>query len=68
MPQIFKRGRAADWTLDRVARLTLEEIKRLRENAERLSEPAVVALCDEALKGRRSRTPRDAAASASGER
>jgi hypothetical protein len=68
MPQIFKRGRPANWTLDRVARLTPQEIKRLRENAERLNEPAVVALCDEALKGGRSRAPRNATSSASGER
>ena len=68
MPQIiFKRGHAADWTLDRVARLTPQEIRRLRENAERLNEPAVVALCDEALKDGRSRA-RKAAASASGGR
>ena len=58
MPQIFKRGHAADWTLDRVARLSPEEIKRLRENAERLNEPEVVALCDAALKDARSRGPR----------
>lgn len=68
MPQIFKRGHAADWTLERVARLTPEEIKRLRENAERLNEPAVVALCKEALKGGESRAARKSAASASGER
>jgi ribosomal protein L34E len=67
MPQIFKRGRPANWTLDRVARLTPQEIKRLRENAERLNEPTVAALCDEALKGKRSRAPRSAAASASGD-
>ena len=68
MPQIFKSGHAAEWTLDRVARLTPQEIKRLRENAERLNEPAVVAICDEALKAGRSRVSRNATASASGNR
>lgn len=67
MPQIFKRGRAASWTLERVARLTVQEIKRLRENAERLNEPAIVALCDEALKDARAAL-RKAAVSASADR
>lgn len=68
MHPIFKRGHTPDWTLDRIARLTPQEIKRLRENAERLNEAAVVALCDEALKGGRTRAARNAAASGSGER
>ena len=67
MPQIFKRGHAADWTAERVARLSLQEIKRLRENAERLNEPAVVALCDQALKDAR-RALHKAPAPASGHR
>ena len=68
MPQIFKSGHAADWTLDRVARLTPQEIKSLRENAMRLNEPAVVTICDEALKAGRSRVSRNAAASGAGDR
>jgi len=68
VPQIFKSGYADDWTLDRVARLTPQEIKRLRENAKRLNEPAVVAICDKALKAARSRVARNASASASGDR
>ena len=56
MPQvIFKRGRAADWTLERLSKLSSQDIKRLRENAERLNEPEVMALCDQALKGARAR-------------
>ncbi len=67
MPQIFKRGRAASWTLERVARLTVQEIKRLRENAERLNEPAIVAHCDQALKDAQ-RALRKASLSASADR
>ena len=43
-------GRAAlDWTKDRIQTLSKPEVKQLRANAERLSEPEVVALCDEVL-------------------
>lgn len=37
------------WTLERIAQLTVEDIKQLRDNAQRLNEPEVVALCSEAL-------------------
>lgn len=46
---VFKRSRAAEWTAERVALLTAQEIRQLRENAERLNEPALVALCSAAL-------------------
>ena len=48
----FKRGHAEDWTAERLAQLSSQELKQLRENAERLNEPGVVALCSEALKAR----------------
>ena len=48
---VFKRSGASDWTLERIAQLTVADIKQLRENAERLNEPGVVALCSEALNG-----------------
>jgi hypothetical protein len=60
MPQVvFKRGHAADWTLERVSKLSSPEIKRLRENAERLQEPEVISLCDRALEecGRSRKSP-----------
>ncbi len=59
MPQPFKSGHAADWTLDRVSKLSAQDIKRLRDNAERLKEPEVVAVCDQALKecGRSRKSP-----------
>jgi hypothetical protein len=49
--EMVKRGRAADWTLERVAQMSVKDIKQLRENAERLNEPELAALCSAALKG-----------------
>lgn len=48
----FKNHRAGDWTLERIVRLTVLEIKQLRDNAERLMEPGIVELCTRALKER----------------
>src|SRR5689334_2751568 len=48
-------SRSEEWTLERVARLSVQEIKQLRENAERLNNASVVAVCSEAL---RASTPR----------
>lgn len=48
---VFRRGRASDWTLERIEQLSVEDIKQLRENAARLNEEAVVALCSQALDG-----------------
>jgi len=55
--QPLKRGRAADWTLERLAQMSVQDIKQLRENAERLNEPALAALCSQALKGQVVRRP-----------
>lgn len=46
---VFRRGRASDWTLERIEQLSVEDIKQLRENATRLREDAVVELCSRAL-------------------
>jgi hypothetical protein len=62
----FRRERAAEWTAERIGRMTAQEIKQLRDNAERLNEPQIVDLCTAALagqrrtqlQGRRSRTTR----------
>ena len=40
---------AEEWTLERISKLSAPEIKRLRENAERLDQAAVVERCQEAL-------------------
>jgi len=37
------------WTLERIARLSVPDIKQLRENAERLNQADVAGLCTEAL-------------------
>ena len=49
----FKSERSAEWTAERIGRMTVQEIKQLRDNAERLNEPAIAQLCSEALTGRR---------------
>lgn len=62
----FKRERAAEWTAERIGRMTAQEIKQLRDNAERLNEPQIVDMCTAALagqrrsqmQGRRNGTPR----------
>jgi len=41
-----------EWTVDRLGRMTVQEIKQLRDNAVRLDEPSVAALCSEALNAR----------------
>ena len=61
----FKRSGASDWTLERIAQLTVADIKQLRENAERLNEAGVVALCSEALNGATPRVRSRAAAKSS---
>ena len=48
----FKNPHASEWTPERLSRLSSQELKQLRENAERLNEPAVVQLCSEALAGK----------------
>lgn len=49
---VFKDNHAGEWTLERIVRLTVLEIKQLRDNAERLMEPGIVELCTRALKER----------------
>ena len=53
----FRSDRSDDWTLERIAQLSVQDIKQLRENAERLNESGVAALCSEALAKRRDRVP-----------
>jgi hypothetical protein len=50
----FKSAAAAEWTPERLSRLTAQEIKQLRDNAERLNESGVVDLCTAALAGKRA--------------
>ena len=53
----FRNDRSDDWTLERIAQLSVQDIKQLRANAERLNESGVAALCSEALAKRRERVP-----------
>lgn len=45
----IKRGRAEDWTRERIGQLPVKEIEQLRANAERLNESGVAALCNDVL-------------------
>jgi hypothetical protein len=47
---VFKTGRAALWTRERLQQLDRQELQQLRANAERLAEPELAALCAEVLK------------------
>lgn len=47
----FKRGNAEGWTVARIGALSVQEIRHLLENAERLQEPALAARCRDALRG-----------------
>jgi len=47
--RVVKRGRAEEWTRERIAQLSAQDIRQLRANAERLNEPGVAALCSEVL-------------------
>ena len=55
--QPSKRGRAEEWTRERIAQLSVQDIRQLRANAERLGEPGLAALCSEVLNaGKRAQT------------
>jgi hypothetical protein len=47
----LKRGRAADWTPERLAQLGKHDVERLRENALRLGETELAELCAQVLQG-----------------
>jgi len=50
--RLVRPGRSAAWTRDRIEALSIAEVRQLRENAERLGEADIVALCDEVIKAR----------------
>ena len=49
---MFRTTSSGEWTSERVERLHKTEIEQLRTNADALGAASVVALCDEALRGR----------------
>jgi hypothetical protein len=51
-------SRATIWTPERIARLTMIELRQLKDNALRLGEPEIGELCDAAM----TRLRRDASA------
>ena len=57
LSKVFRGERSDDWTPERIAQLSVQDIKQLRQNAERLNESGVAALCSEALAKRRERVP-----------
>lgn len=61
-PGVFKSARATDWTRERLDQLGRQELLNLRDNAARLAEAELTALCDEALKERPLRGPRSSGA------
>jgi len=50
--RIAERGRVAKWSKEQLDRLSTLELRALLENARRLGEPEVAALCSEILDGR----------------
>lgn len=50
--RILPRGRIAQWSRDQMDKLSTLELRALLDNAERLHEPEVAALCSEILSAR----------------
>lgn len=50
--QNIRRGRAALWTRDRIEALSTIEVRQLLDNAQRLGESEMAAICDEVLGAR----------------
>lgn len=53
--RITRSSRAAQWTREKIDSLSTAEVRQLRDNAERLHEPEIAALCEQVL-GARPRT------------
>jgi hypothetical protein len=41
--------RSTSWTAERIAKLNMIEVRQLKDNALRLGEPEIAALCDAAM-------------------
>lgn len=41
--------RTTSWTAERIAKLSMIEVRQLKDNAVRLGEPEIAALCDKAM-------------------
>ena len=54
------RGRVANWTRERLDKLSTDELRALRANAEGLKETEVAALCSDILGTRKTRARKPA--------
>lgn len=50
--RIVRPTRAAQWTRERIDALSTAEVRQLRDNAERLQETEIAALCEQVLGSR----------------
>jgi len=60
----FKAPRTAEWTRERLEKLGKQDLLNLRDNAERLGEPELAALCGELAKKRPLTGPKSIGAAA----
>jgi hypothetical protein len=51
-PRILPRGRVANWTREQLEKLSIADLRALLDNAERLKETEVAALCSQILDAR----------------
>ena len=49
--EALRHGNAEQWSVGRISALSVQEIRQLLENAERLNEPALAERCRDALRG-----------------
>ena len=49
MMRITRPTRAAQWTREKIDSLSTAEVRQLRDNAERLHEAEIAALCEQVL-------------------
>jgi hypothetical protein len=52
MMRITRPTRAAQWTREKIDSLSTAEVRQLRDNAERLHEAEIAALCEQVLVSR----------------
>jgi hypothetical protein len=50
--RITRSSRTAQWTREKIDSLSTAEVRQLRDNAQRLHEPEIAALCDQVLGSR----------------
>lgn len=49
---LAKLAQAVQWTKEKISGLATSDVRQLRDNAQRLSQPEIVSRCDEVLVGR----------------